>query len=196
MKVTFTGKQEKLTGSQERKLATRFAKLSKMLERRGEKDAKVVLGSERHLHHAEVTVQYYDHSLVGAGSDPDQFAAMMDAVEKLEKQVLRTRNKWRDTKREYPRREVESAAAEAGSSAVPAAPQRPAGKRPPAAKAGKTGPPAPGRARPANGKPMTADEAMLAMDESQDYMVFRDADTNKMNVLVRRRDGGLDLVEP
>ena len=37
MNITFTGKQDTLTPSQERKLATQFAKLSKLLEKRGEK---------------------------------------------------------------------------------------------------------------------------------------------------------------
>lgn len=182
MKITFTGKQQKLTPVQERKLATRFAKLSKMIERRGEKDAQMVLSSERHLQNAEVRVNYYDHPLVGLGSATDQFTAMMEAVEKLEKQVVKLRAKWRDTKRTAD-----------GKTIVPAAPVS-AGKPKPKAKE-----PQKKVARPAampNGKPMTAAEAMLLMDEEQDYLVFSDSETQKKSVLIRRRDGRIDVVEP
>jgi hypothetical protein len=42
---------------------------------------------------------------------------------------------------------------------------------------------------------MTLDEAILVMDKSRDYLVYRDAETDKVSVLVRRRDGNFDLVE-
>ena len=44
-------------------------------------------------------------------------------------------------------------------------------------------------------KPMTVEEAVLEMDKSQDYLVYRDAQTDKVSVLLRRRDGHFDLVE-
>jgi hypothetical protein len=46
-----------------------------------------------------------------------------------------------------------------------------------------------------NGKPMTVDEALLAMEEDRDYLVYRDASTDKVHVMIRRRDGKVDLVE-
>jgi putative sigma-54 modulation protein len=42
---------------------------------------------------------------------------------------------------------------------------------------------------------MTVEEAVLEMDKSQDYLVYRDAQTDKVSVLLRRRDGHFDLVE-
>ena len=44
-------------------------------------------------------------------------------------------------------------------------------------------------------KPMTLDEAVLEMDKDRDYLVYRDAETDRVTVLVRRRDGHFDLVE-
>jgi len=44
-------------------------------------------------------------------------------------------------------------------------------------------------------KPMTLDEALLEMDKSLDYLVYRDADRDGVSVLVRRRDGHFDLIE-
>jgi putative sigma-54 modulation protein len=44
-------------------------------------------------------------------------------------------------------------------------------------------------------KPMTLDEALLEMEKGRDYLVYRDAETDRVAVLVRRRDGDFDLVE-
>ena len=44
-------------------------------------------------------------------------------------------------------------------------------------------------------KPMTLEEAVLQMDDKRDYLVYRDAQTDRVVMLVRRRDGHFDLVE-
>ena len=59
----------------------------------------MVLSLERHLHQAEVTVNYHNHQLVGIGSNVDLITAIHSAIEKLEKQTIKVRAKWRDTKR-------------------------------------------------------------------------------------------------
>ena len=96
MKVTYKGLQKELAPKLQEKLDSRFLKLSKILEHRGEREAHVVLTTERHLHTAEVTVQYYDHQLLGIGSDSDEFTALNAALEKLEKQAVKQTAKWRD----------------------------------------------------------------------------------------------------
>lgn len=204
MKITFTGKQDKLTQAQERKLAMAFARLSKLLERRGEKGAQVILTEERHLRHAEVRVNFYDHTLFGKGSAPDQFTAIMDAVEKVEKQALKLLEKKRELKRsKSPRREEAMAAAEALEPVEEAAGSRKGKKSKAAAAAGPEEEEAealrPARvvraSSRANGKPMTLEEAMLAMEDGRDYLVYRDADTDRLQILIRRSDGAVDLVE-
>ncbi|MGB9609470.1 MAG: ribosome hibernation promotion factor [Bryobacteraceae bacterium] len=202
MKITFTGKQDKLTPSQERKLAMAFARLSKLLERRGEKGAQVILTEERHLRHAEVRVNFYDHTLFGKSSAPDQFTAIMDAVEKVEKQALKLLERKRELKRsKSPRKEEALAAAETVEAAEGSAAGRSAKK---AKKAAEPVEPEAEELRPArvirasaraNGKPMTLEEAMLAMEDGRDYLVYRDADTDRLQILIRRSDGAVDLVE-
>ncbi|MBM3775888.1 MAG: hypothetical protein FJW37_12110, partial [Acidobacteria bacterium] len=44
-------------------------------------------------------------------------------------------------------------------------------------------------------KPMTLDEALLEMESGRHYLVFQDAGTERLNVLLRRPDGHFDLVE-
>jgi putative sigma-54 modulation protein len=189
MKLNYTGQQEALTPSQERKLAARVAKLGKLLDRRGEREGHVVLSSVRHLHHAELTVHFYDNPLVGVGSAADQYTAIADAFEKVEKQLLRLRARKRDTKRNDTPRKVSAARQVAAAVAPPAKPAKRKEKSPasPAKVVRASG--------KGNGKPMTVDEAVLAMEDGRDYVVYRDAETSRTSILVRRADGKMDLIE-
>src|SRR3989442_14657599 len=99
MKITYTGRQVELAPAQLKKLEAQFGKIGKLLDGRRECEGHVILSLERHLHHAEATVNYYGHPLVGLGSSNDLFTAIHSAAEKLEKQAVKTRTKWRDTKR-------------------------------------------------------------------------------------------------
>ena len=46
-------------------------------------------------------------------------------------------------------------------------------------------------------KPMTAEEAALRLSSDPDqFMVFRDADTDRVGVLYKRADGNYGLIEP
>ncbi len=183
MKVTYTGKQRALLPAQQRKLDAKIAKIAKVVDSpKSEKEAHVVLSNERHLVRAEVTVDFYDHRVVGIGTDTDQFAALSEAFEKLEKQILKLREKWRDSKRGNNK----SAWGEEEESEAPEAAEEESG--------------AGGHVfrlkQPSRRKPMTLDEALLEMENGRDYLVYMDAETDKLSVLIRRRDGNFDLVQP
>jgi putative sigma-54 modulation protein len=181
MKITYTGRQVELAPAQLKKLQGRFAKIGQLLDGREERDAHVVLSLERKIHKAEVTVNYYGHQLVGVGSSADLFTAIHLAAEKLEKQCVKARTKWRDAKR-VPRKsspEVELENGAAVGAETDGAPGRQVFKIKPAQRR----------------KPMTVEEAVLEMDKTRDYLVYRDAQTDRVSVLLRRRDGHFDLVE-
>jgi putative sigma-54 modulation protein len=191
MNFSYTGKVDAIPARQRAKLEAKLQKLSKMLERRGEKEAHIVLTQERFLHKVEITVNAWDHALVGIATDGDLSAAAQSAFEKLEKQVLKLRARWRDTKRV---RDKEADGAKASEILHPAtATPRKTVTRVPAKKA------APKRVFRVNhsdgSKPMTLEEAMLEMEASQDYLVYRDAQTDRLTVLMRRADGHFDLIE-
>ncbi|HZL56682.1 MAG TPA: ribosome-associated translation inhibitor RaiA [Bryobacteraceae bacterium] len=97
MKVTYTGRHIELSPAQAKHLEAEFAKVGKLLDNgKGEAEARVTLSHERHLNHAEVTVPYHNHELVGQASDADLFTALHAAVAKLEVQAIKVREKWRD----------------------------------------------------------------------------------------------------
>jgi putative sigma-54 modulation protein len=178
MKITYTGRQVELAPAQLKKLEGQFSKIGKLLDGRREVEGHVILSLERHLHHAEATVNYYGHQLVGLGSGADLFTAIHGAAEKLGKQAVKAREKWRDTKR-TPRKANAPAEPEPATAETAARPEQ--------------------RVYRVNHhekrKPMTLDEALLEMDKSRDYLVYRDADSERISVLVRRRDGHFDLIE-
>jgi putative sigma-54 modulation protein len=178
MKITYTGRQVELAPAQVKKIKERGAKLAKFLDGKGEREAHVILGLERGRHTAEITIHYFDHPLVGEASNQDLFTAIFAAMEKLEKQAIKVRAKWRDNKR-VPRQR-------------PAEPEAPAEPFTARSKKGQEV----YRVSDHNGhKPMTLDEAILEMEKDRDYLVYRDAVSDRLSVLLRRRDGQFDLVE-
>ena len=187
MKVTYTGKLEALTPAENRKIEARFAKIAKILDApKGEREAHVILTTERHLNHAEITVRYYDHALVSVASAADLFSSITTAVDKVERQILRLRERTRDTKR-GPKQEKQ----EFGEAAAPAGTPKQAPE--------PESEPAPGPQvfklnHHERRKPITLEEALLEI-ETRDYVVYRDAETARVSVLMRRRDGNYDLVE-
>ena len=182
MKITYTGRHEDIPLKQRQKFELKLNKLSKMLERsrNGERDLHVFLSQQRHLHKVEITLNAFDHSLVCIGSSGDVGQALSEAAEKFEQQVVKMRTKWRDTTRK-----ADISVAEPVVPAPPAAARKPKSKGPRVY-----------RVEHENGrKPMTAEEALLEIDKTQDYLVYRDAKTNRVSVILRRPDGNFDLVE-
>lgn len=185
MRITYTGRQVELAPAQLRKLEAQCAKLGKMLDgSKSECEARIVLSHERHLHKAEVTVKYHDHSMVGFAEDSDLFTAIHGAIEKLEKQAIKVRAKWRDSKR-LPRKQ----------SAPPESPAQPVAT--PAARNHRNG--SRTRVHTVNDqdqrRSMTLEEAIAEIGADENFFTFLDSKTGAVNVLVRRRDGHLDLVE-
>jgi len=188
MKITYTGRQVELAPAQLKKVEAGFAKVGKLLDGREEEEAHVILSLERHLHQAEITVNYHNHRLVGIGSSPDLFSAIDAAIAKMEKQAIKVRAKWREAKR-VPRK---------GEAGAAVAVEEPAAEAEAEAEE---------EARAAREvfrinshqkrKPMTLEEALLEMDKvrGRDYLVYRDAENDRVAVLLRRRDGNFDLIE-
>jgi putative sigma-54 modulation protein len=183
MKITYTGRQVELAPAQLKKLEARFAKVGKLLDGRKESEAHVILSLERRLHQAEVTVNYHGHQMVGLGSNADLFTAIHSAIEKLEKQAVKVRTKWRDTKRKSAVEPVVSEVAAEVEAEAEAEAEAETGKRVFRVNHHQ------------KRKPMTLEEAILEMEKDRDYLVYRDAESDKVSVLMRRRDGNFDLVE-
>jgi putative sigma-54 modulation protein len=182
MNVSYRGINKELTPKMEEKLSAKFAKISKLLEKKGEKEAHVVVTSENRMHKAEISMQFYGHPLVGIASDADLFTALSGALDKLDTQAVKNCEKYRAKAR---RSSTEGVSEDGACEITEVAP-------------GKNGKIAQKIFRVNHldqRKPMTLEEALLEMTKEDDYTVYRDADKKCISVLIRRRDGNFDLIE-
>ncbi len=177
---------ERLTTGERGKLQRRLDKIHRILARRGDLQMHATVSRQRRIVNVEVTLRALRHTLVVAGHGPATFVAAHSALDKLEKQVLRNKRKIIDMHRPGRQRDepvLPVAASIADSALEPAEEERHSGLR------------IVGPAR-FEVKPMSAAGALLALEDSpRDYIAYRDADTDAVNVLIRQGGGTVVLVE-
>ena len=189
MKVHYTGRKAALNDKEQKKVQRKLDKIHRVLGLRSDLEAHVILSRQRHLCEAEVTLRALRHSLVVTNSAVEPFGAILGALEKLEKQAVRNKHKIIDTHRPGRQRGRPAAVVaesindfeEEFSRAAADEPRRPT----PIVRSKGHAP-----------KPMTAEGAAMQLEASgKDHISYRDADSGDIHVLLRRRDGSLELVE-
>jgi len=178
MRLELTGRHVTITPVMRKSVERRLAALSRLLND-SIVSIQVVVSREKSRTHVDLTLHARgDHFLHGAATGRDLPAALGAAAEKLEHQAQKLKSKWSDHKR------GRVAAAKIGT--------------PAAAAAGEDGNALRiVRARRYAVKPMSVDEAALEVAEERNaFLVFRNATTDTINVLFRRPDGNLGLIEP
>ena len=156
----------------------KVSKLSKYLE--GPAEANIVLGIEKFRHQADITIHFNGLIIKGKEETGDMYSAIDLALEKIEKQVKRLREKPRSQKTQNTLKTM--------------------GLRlnilaPPSSEASES--PRVVRSRPVEAKPMDLDEAILQLQSGpQEVFVFLNVATEALSILYRRRDGNLGLLEP
>ena len=181
MQVTYTARNAEISEQQKRKVQRKFEKIHKILNPNRELEAHVVLSRQRHLCEAEVTLQALHHTLVVTASHSEPLAAVLGAVDKLEKQAVKNKHKLIDGRRSERNRRVPASSLE--PTAVPPADQEPARRS--IVRGDAVAP-----------KPLTVEEAEMRIEERDcDQVTFRDAESGRLQVLFRRRDGRLELVD-
>ena len=203
MRLELTGRQLTITPAIRKLVDERLRHVLRLLNDNA-LSAQVVLTTEKTRYHADVTLHARgENFLHGEAGGKDIGAALSAAVDKIDRQARRLKERWKDHKRRAP-----------VAPAVAAAAARPAPKagtaRPSAAPAasrsavagvrlrieGEDGQPRVIRAR-RRVKPMSVDEAAVEVTNGGDpFLVFRNAATDAVNVLFRRPDGNLGLIEP
>jgi putative sigma-54 modulation protein len=197
MRLELTGRHITITANVRKLVTDRLAPTLRMLNDSAV-SAQVVLTREKTRVHAEVTLHARgEHFLHGEATGRDVPAALGGAVDKVDRQAQRLKSKWSKRQRQ-------------GISAAKAASAAPRPER-----GGKGFSSARGmavaaaraaaeprllriiRARRYEVKPMSVDEAALEVVDGDDsFLVFRNAATDTINVLFRRSDGNLGLIEP
>src|SRR5262245_31147865 len=189
MRLELTGRHVTITPAIRKAVERRLARMARMLHD-GIVSVQVVIGRLKSRHQVEMTLHARgEHFFHGAATGRDFAAALGAAAEKLEHQVQKLKSRWTER-----RRQVVSTA-RAGAPALAA--EQPRTRRTAAMSIGSDGEVRIIRTRRYAVKPMSVDEAALEVSADQGaFIVFRNASTDTVNVLFRRPDGNLGLIEP
>lgn len=160
-------------------------RVNKYLDRAGE--AHVVLSLERHLHHADITVHSGPFVLRGKEKSGDMFASLDLAMEKIERQLKRYKERLKSHHGRHGHHNQAALPKLRHDVVAVAAPEQG-----PAEEAG----PKVIRTDELVAKPMSVKDAVMQMDlMNSDFFVFTNAESQAVNVVYRRKDGHFGLIE-
>lgn len=178
MQITITTRNIENTEALKRYAEEKIARLQKFVDQIT--SVHVVLSVEKHRQIAEVTLHVREHTIRGEESSADLYSAIDLVADKIERQIIRYKEKvvdhsGRGLGRSRSREELAPAEDESFLEDGP--------------RIVKT--------KSFAMKPLSPDEAAVHMDLlSHNFFVFRNARTQEVNVLYRRRDGDYGLIEP
>jgi putative sigma-54 modulation protein len=167
MDVIVRGKNMDVTDALHNHVAKKIGKLARFVDR-PDVVAEAVLSVEKERQIVEVTVPLEGRLLRGEEATDDMYASADLVVDKLERQLEKLKGHLRAR---HARQNGEERSESAPASVV--------------------------RRKTFSPKPMSLDEARLQMEMlGHAFFAFANADTEQINVLYRRRDGNLGLLEP
>jgi putative sigma-54 modulation protein len=174
MRLDITGRHVDITTALRQLLNRRLARLERLLNDAAV-SAIITLTKEKYRLRTEIVVHTKgDHLLRGNGEGNAWPISVRQATEKLEQQAQTLKGKWDGRKRK-------------GAGSRVAAQGRPEAATTPRIV----------RATRYAVKPMSLDDAALRIDGvGETFVVFRNADTDAVSILYRRKDGNLGLIEP
>ena len=144
-------------------------------------EVRVTLEEEKHRRIAEIHVSHRFGILQANEEGTEMLSAIHQATDKVSKQARRSTQKFKDRRRRADRHQVLEwpvDVLEEGSLEAESSPRIIKSTR-------------------LQIKPMSLDEAALQLDESRnEFVVFRDASTDRVNVLYRRKDRNYGLISP
>lgn len=156
-------------------VSDKLNRFDKYLDNPGE--ANVVLAVEKFRHIAEINIAGDRLTIIGSEETNDMYSAIDMALDKLEKQIKKSKQKIRERRLASKNRnrsmldEADNLPDEDTERQI--------------------------KIRNIEYKPMDIEEAVLQMDLIEDnFLVFTNARNDQINVLYRRRDGHYGLIQP
>src|SRR3989441_6958696 len=177
MTFEYTGRHVEVTPAIRRHVEEQFKKLNNIFNGT-EPRVHVILEVEKNRQIGEVIVHWREHTLTATDTNADMYMALNRAVDKIEKQAIKLKKRIIDRKQHARKTSVVAPNPDGQLQATPPPVRIIAARRYAV-------------------KPMTAEEAALELSGRADqFVVFRDADTNRLGVLYKRQDGNFGLIEP
>lgn len=144
--------------------------------------ANVVLTVEKFRHIADINISGDGFVATGHEETSDMYSAIDMALDKLEKQIIKNKKKFKKLRSTAARSKMFRY--EVAGITTPGDLEHEAGHRTV-------------RIKNIEYKPMDVDEAALQMDLIKDnFLVFTNAETEEVNVLYRLKDGSYGLIQP
>ena len=189
MRLELTGRHVDITPALRRLVDTKLHKLERMLNHAA-LSAQAVLTQEKRRHRADITLHARGEKFLhGVGDSGTWEASVAEAIDKISQQAQRVKGKWANRRRR-PGKGVPIIGEEREAANVrPLPPNRGGG-------AERVRMPRIFRASRQTIKPMSVGDAAREMDGGREgVVVFRDPATEAINVLYRRSNGELTLIE-
>jgi putative sigma-54 modulation protein len=177
MRVDITGRHVDITPPLRRLIDQALTKLERILNDRAV-SATVTLTKEKYRHIAEIIVHARaDHTLTGVGQGNTWPLAVRQAHAKVETQAQKLKSKWTGGRHRVARADRDGRGSMPSHANAAPAPRVVRGRYPV--------------------KPMSVEDAALRLESgAETFVVFRDAESDSVNILYRRKDGNLALIEP
>ena len=197
MNVEYTGRQYEITPAVRKQVEHGLGKLEKLFG--STFDSHVILTLEKHRNIAEITIKVRNHPIVGMAEATEMSAAVGEALDKIDRQAVKYKSRWRTKKRqprkqEWPKQVAKQEAQQMAVGANPAtAVPVVVHSFPAVARLTETH-----VVKSADSialRPMTLEEAVKEAEfRDRDVFVFRDPD-GRVKVLHRKKDGKMELIE-
>ncbi|MBB5021002.1 ribosome hibernation-promoting factor, HPF/YfiA family [Desulfurispira natronophila] len=184
MNIQITGKQIELTEPLKQYAEEKISKLSRYFDTI--MDAHIVLSVNKHRQKAEVNILVNGINISAESTTHDMYASIDTMLDKIERQVKRYKNKIKSHK---PRQQAKDIVVNMNifdADSFETSDAEVADNEPQIIKSTSF-----------KVKPMGVDEAAMQMNLiNNEFLVFRNADTDQINVIYLRKDGNYGLIEP
>jgi len=179
LQIDYVGRNVKLTDDLRTYTEDKMARAIRFLEEPME--IRLILEAKGHRQIADLQVHHKFGDLQAEEETSSLRDAIHEVIEKIEKQARRSRKKFLDKRRRSDRQVAQEWPVEVVEKESLSADRSPRVIKSSALSI----------------KPMSLDEAALRLESAKnDFLVFRDSDHGRVNVLYKRRDGDYGLVTP
>ncbi|MDD4643972.1 MAG: ribosome-associated translation inhibitor RaiA [Bacilli bacterium] len=170
MKYDIHGNKILITDAIRNYIEEKLSRLNKYFEKHDQITARVVLKVRGRDQIIEVTIPMSPFTLRNEEKHDDLYAAIDLVADKLERQIVKNKDRIQSKAFRLKGKDIDEEDIEMEEEIV--------------------------RRKKLDTKPMNEEEAILQMNMlGHDFFIYRDSDTNEVNVLYRRKDGNYGIIE-
>jgi putative sigma-54 modulation protein len=176
MKFEYTGRHIEVTPALKSHVEGHFDRINHLFDGKTAK-AHIIIEVERGRHRSEMIVKWRNDVLTANAKSPDMYQSLSMTIDKIEKQALKLKNKVIDKSHKAKKASIVDPKIDEVKPA-PNAPRIIAARRYAV-------------------KPLTEEEAVMQLNgEENQFLVFRNADDERVSVMYKRKDGNYGLIQP